>query len=224
MAATKISRVFSAIQPTGIPHLGNYLGTLSNWARLQDQLVPPPLAPKPSGAEASSHPLLYAIADLHSYTLPQDPRTIAKQTLAMVASIIACGVDPNRCVLFRQSAIPCHAELAWLLNCITPVGWLHRMTQWKTKMQTRAQPTDVGTERAQSGFEAASDPSTATSKLCLGLFAYPVLQAADIILYRASHVPIGEDQKQHLELTRDIAEMANRQYKTKFFVLPEVLM
>ncbi|KAJ1921746.1 Tryptophan--tRNA ligase, mitochondrial [Mycoemilia scoparia] len=220
--ATKITRIFSGIQPTGIPHLGNYLGTLSNWARLQDQLTrQTPSEDCATNAVQARDKVIYSIADLHAFTVPQPPKAVLKNTLDMTASIIACGVDPERCVLFRQSAVPLHTELAWMLNCITPVGWLHKMTQWKTKLQNK-NPSDHGT--ASSGIDAASDPNSETSKLRLGLFAYPVLQAADILLYSASHVPVGEDQKQHIELTRDIADMANRHFKTKLFQLPDVLM
>ncbi|MBU6507849.1 MAG: tryptophan--tRNA ligase, partial [Alphaproteobacteria bacterium] len=140
---------------------------------------------------------IFCIVDLHALTLPQDPQELRAQTREVTAAYIAAGIDPERCVIFNQSTVPGHAELAWLLGCLTPLGWLNRMTQFKEK---------AGKHREEAG---------------LGLYSYPVLMAADILLYKATHVPVGEDQKQHLELARDIAGAFNRRYGVEFFPLPE---
>jgi tryptophanyl-tRNA synthetase len=173
-------RVFSGVQPTGNLHLGNYLGAIRNWVPLQDQ------------AET-----IFCIVDLHAITQPQDPAQLRAQTREVTAAYIAAGIDPERSIIFNQSAVAGHSELAWLLGCYTPLGWLNRMTQFKEK---------AGKQRDNAG---------------LGLYAYPVLMAADILLYKGTHVPVGEDQKQHLELARDIAGAFNRRYEVEFFPLPE---
>ena len=175
--------IFSGIQPTGNLHLGNYLGAIRNWVRLQHD-----------------YDCIFCIVDLHALTLPQDPVQLQGQTREVTAAYIAAGIDPERCIIFNQSMVPGHAELAWLLGCLTPLGWLNRMTQFKEK---------AGKQREKAG---------------LGLYAYPVLMAADILLYKATHVPVGEDQKQHLELARDIAGAFNRRYDVDFFPLPEPLI
>jgi tryptophanyl-tRNA synthetase len=175
--------IFSGIQPTGTLHLGNYLGAIRNWVGMQRQ--------------ASS---LFCIVDMHAITIPQDPSTLRAHNLLTAATYIACGIDPKVSSIFIQSHVPEHTELAWILSCMTPLGWLNRMTQFKEKS---------GKHREQAG---------------LGLYAYPVLMAADILLYHASHVPVGEDQKQHLELTRDIALMFNRTYGQEYFKLPEPII
>ncbi len=164
-------RIVSGIQPTGNLHLGNYLGAIRNWVRMQDENAP--------------DTCLYFLADLHALSQPHDPAQLAASTLEMVAALVACGVDPDRSVLFNQAQVPAHAELQWLLNGTARMGWLGRMTQFKDKS---------GKNR-----EGAS----------VALFTYPVLQAADVLLYQATHVPVGEDQKQHLELARDIAQKFN---------------
>jgi tryptophanyl-tRNA synthetase len=174
------NRIFSGIQPTGNFHLGNYLGALRNWVKLQ-----------------SDFDCIFCIVDLHALTQPQDPALLRAQTREVTAAYIAAGIDVERCIIFNQSTVSAHAELGWLLGCMTPLGWLNRMTQFKEK---------AGKQREMAG---------------LGLFAYPVLMAADILLYKATHVPVGEDQKQHLELARDIAGAFNRQYGSEFFPLPE---
>ena len=174
------TRVFSGVQPTGNLHLGNYLGAIRNWVPLQQQ------------AET-----IFCIVDLHAITVPQDPAQLRAQTREVTAAYIAAGIDPARSIIFNQSAVAGHSELAWLLGCFTPLGWLNRMTQFKEK---------AGKQRENAG---------------LGLYAYPVLMAADILLYKGTHVPVGEDQKQHLELARDIAGAFNRQYGREFFPLPE---
>ncbi|MCB2062825.1 MAG: tryptophan--tRNA ligase, partial [Novosphingobium sp.] len=164
-------RIVSGIQPTGNLHLGNYLGAIRNWVRMQD--------------EHEAGTCLYFLADLHAISLPHDPAQLTQSTLEMVAALVACGVDPDRSVLFNQAQVPAHAELQWLLNGTARMGWLNRMTQFKDKS---------GKNR-----EGAS----------IALFTYPVLQAADVLLYQATHVPVGEDQKQHLELARDVAQKFN---------------
>jgi tryptophanyl-tRNA synthetase len=173
-------RVVSGIQPTGDLHLGNLLGAILRWVRMQDEAQ-----------------CLYFLADLHALTIEVDPPQLAASIREMAAALIASGIDPDKSIIFRQSAIPAHAELAWILQGTARMGWLNRMTQWKDK---------AGKDR-----EGKS----------VGLFTYPVLQAADILLYRATHVPVGEDQKQHVELTRDIALKFNNDFDVELFVPPE---
>jgi len=175
-----MNRIFSGIQPTGNLHLGNYLGAIRNWVALQHD-----------------YECIFCIVDLHALTQPQDPGELRAATREVTAAYIAAGIDPGRCIIFNQSMVSAHAELAWLLGCLTPLGWLNRMTQFKEK---------AGKQRENAG---------------LGLYAYPVLMAADILLYQATHVPVGEDQKQHVELARDIAGAFNRRYECDFFPLPE---
>ncbi|CCA69031.1 probable tryptophanyl-tRNA synthetase, mitochondrial [Serendipita indica DSM 11827] len=184
--------VFSGIQPTGVPHLGNYFGALSQWVEMQN-------SPEPQT-------LLYSVVGLHALTMPQDAKKLREDRLNTLASILAVGVDPKKAVLFFQEDVPHHAELAWLLNCMVNIGRLKRMTTWKSKLQIQ-QNLDVDTEVDESGLN-------------LGLFTYPVLQAADVLLYRTTHVPVGEDQRQHLELARELAQKVNRVMKTDFFPLP----
>jgi tryptophanyl-tRNA synthetase len=174
------NRIFSGVQPTGSLHLGNYLGAIRNWARLQDEF------------EA-----IYCVVDLHAVTAPHDPKELSRATREVTAGLIASGIDPARSIIFNQSMVPEHAELSWLFNCVARLGWLNRMTQFKEK---------AGKNRDQAS---------------VGLYAYPVLMAADILAYKATHVPVGEDQKQHLELTRDIAQSFNSTYGVDFFPLPE---
>jgi tryptophanyl-tRNA synthetase len=175
-----MNRIFSGIQPTGNLHLGNYLGAIRNWVALQHD-----------------YECIFCIVDLHALTQPQDPDELRAATREVTAAYIAAGIDSGRCIIFNQSMVSAHAELAWLLGCLTPLGWLNRMTQFKEK---------AGKQRENAG---------------LGLYAYPVLMAADILLYKATHVPVGEDQKQHVELARDIAGAFNRRYERDFFPLPE---
>jgi tryptophanyl-tRNA synthetase len=175
-----MNRIFSGIQPTGNLHLGNYLGAIRNWVVLQHE-----------------YECIFCIVDLHALTQPQDPTELRTSTREVTAAYIAAGIDPDRCTIFNQSMVSAHTELAWLLGCLTPLGWLNRMTQFKEK---------AGRNRDMAG---------------LGLYAYPVLMAADILVYKATHVPVGEDQKQHLELARDIAGAFNRRYECEFFPLPE---
>ncbi len=184
-------RIVSGIQPTGNLHLGNYLGAIRNWVRMQDD------------AAASGGESLYFLADLHAISMPHVPADLAASTREMVAALVACGIDPGRSVLFNQAQVPQHAELQWLLSGTARMGWLNRMTQWKDK--------------AGKNREGAS----------IALFTYPVLQAADVLLYQATHVPVGEDQKQHLELARDIAQKFNNDFASEdapVFTLPEPII
>lgn len=176
--------VFSGIQPTGIPHLGNYLGALRQWVRLQDEAAP-------------STTLLFSIVDLHAITVKQDPRALQQCRREMLASLLAVGLDPARCIIFAQSGVKQHAELMWILSCGASMGYLGRMTQWKSKMNLP---------------DNASPLAASKDQLKLGLFSYPVLQAADILLYNTTHVPVGEDQAQHLEFTRELAIGFNHLY------------
>lgn len=180
-----VARVLSGIQPTGVPHVGNYLGALRQWAALQRE----------EGAE-----LMYMVVDLHAMTVPFEPAALRRQSRQTAAALMACGVDPRRSALFKQSEVFQHAELNWVLGCFCSVGQMRRMTQFKDKSRD-----------SQSGAP-------------LGLFAYPVLQAADILLYRATHVPVGEDQRQHLELCRDVAQRVNDFAGEALFPPPEAYM
>ncbi|MBM3518183.1 MAG: tryptophan--tRNA ligase [Alphaproteobacteria bacterium] len=178
-----MNRIFSGVQPTGNLHLGNYLGAIRNWVRLQ-----------------ASHHCLYCVVDLHAITVPQDPVELRSSTREVAATLLAAGIDARSSIVFTQSQVAAHAELAWIFNCVARLGWLNRMTQFKEK--------------------AGKDRENAT----VGLYAYPTLMAADILLYHATHVPVGEDQKQHLELTRDIAQAFNSMYGVDFFPLVEPII
>ena len=174
-------RVFSGVQPSGDLHLGNYLGALKKFVDLQDEME-----------------CIYCIVDLHAITVWQDPKVLAEQTRHIAAAYLASGVDPSRAIVYNQSAVRAHSELAWYFNCVARVGWLNRMTQFKDKAGKNSE------------------------KMSVGLYDYPVLQAADILVFKATHVPVGEDQKQHLELTRDIAAKFNHDFKVpNFFPLCE---
>lgn len=177
-------RILSGVRPTGIIHLGNYLGAIHQWVKsLQNQDA------------TTDH--LFCIVDLHALTTLEDSKDLGANARLMAATYLACGLDPKKCHIFRQSDVPAHTELSWIFSCITPMGWLNRMTQFKDK--------------AGKNAESA----------CLGLYAYPVLMAADILLYRATHVPVGDDQKQHVELSRDIAGAFNRRFVCDYFQFPE---
>ncbi len=175
--------ILSGIQPTGQMHLGNYLGAIRNWVALQHE-----------------YECLFMLADMHAITVAQNPDELRQNVRQTAATYVACGIDPDKAGIFVQSHIPQHAELAWVFNCITPLGWLNRMTQFK--------------EKAGKNRDNAS----------LGLYGYPVLMAADILLYKADIVPVGDDQKQHLELARDIAGAFNRGYNCEYFTQPEPLI
>jgi tryptophanyl-tRNA synthetase len=183
-----MKRVVSGIQPTGNLHLGNYLGAIRNWVRMQDEVAK-------GGGDC-----FFFLADLHAITVHNDPAQLRANVRAMAAALIAAGVDPAKATLFNQAAVPAHAELCWLLNGTARIGWLNRMTQFK--------------EKSGKNREGAS----------VGLFAYPVLQAADVLVYGATHVPVGEDQKQHLELARDIAAKFNTDFGVDLFRLPDPII
>ncbi|XP_042587313.1 tryptophan--tRNA ligase, mitochondrial isoform X1 [Cyprinus carpio] len=176
------AQVFSGIQPTGVPHLGNYLGALESWVALQDKYST----------------VMYSIVDLHSITQPQDPQMLRENILDMAASLLACGIDPTRSILFQQSQVSEHAELSWILGCLTSMPRLRHLPQWKMKSKQKNEGS-------------------------VGLYTYPVLQAADILLYKSTHVPVGEDQIQHLELAQDLARIFNNQYG-EFFPEPRALL
>src|SRR5712671_4994718 len=171
-----MQRIFSGIQPSGIAHLGNYLGALRNWVALQH-----------------SHDCIYCVVDLHAITEWQDPKQLAQQTREMTAVLLACGIKPAKHILFLQSAVRAHVQLAWIFNCVARIGWLNRMTQFKDK--------------------AGKDRENASA----GLYVYPNLMAADIHAYHATRVPVGDDQRQHLELANDIAQKFNHDYSVDFF-------
>ncbi|KAI8921260.1 hypothetical protein DFJ77DRAFT_449154 [Powellomyces hirtus] len=221
--------VLSGIQPTAVPHLGNYLGALANWVRLQDDA-----AFRGGGDAANGSRVLYSIVDLHALTMPQDPATLRKNVKDMAACLLACGIDPKKSILFRQSKVPEHSELAWLLFCRTPMGWLSRMHQWKTKLQMIQQnnPDAPQTTAANATMNLISETTAdgeldraaddgALAGLNVGLFTYPVLQAADILIYRSTQVPIGEDQVQHMELAQMAARSFNAHYKKEVFPIPK---
>ena len=178
-----MSRIFSGVQPTGNLHLGNYLGAIRNFVGLQDD-----------------YECIYCAVDMHAITVWQEPEQLRKNIREVASAYLAAGVDPKQSIIFAQSNVHAHAELAWIFDCVARIGWLNRMTQFK--------------EKAGKNRENAS----------LGLYAYPSLMAADILTYKATHVPVGEDQKQHLELTRDIAQKFNNDYKTELFPLVEPII
>jgi len=179
-----MKRIFSGVQPTGNLHLGNYLGAIRNWVRLQ----------------ADFDDCLFCVVDLHAITVWQEPDALRANTRETAAAMIAAGVDSARNIIFNQSQVTAHAELAWIFNCVARLGWLERMTQFKEK---------AGKDKARAS---------------VGLYAYPNLMAADILAYKGTHVPVGEDQKQHLELARDIAAKFNHDYGTEFFPIVEPLI
>ncbi|KAJ1443505.1 hypothetical protein B484DRAFT_412555 [Ochromonadaceae sp. CCMP2298] len=184
--AARVKRVLSGVQPTGTLHLGNYLGAIRQWVKYQEQ-----------------YDNYFCVVDLHAITMPHDPKKLAKESLQAAAMYIACGIDPTKSKIFVQSHVTAHAELTWLLNCITPINWLERMIQYKEKAVKQGENVGVG------------------------LFDYPVLMAADILLYQTDLVPVGEDQRQHLELTRDISRRFNDQFckrKRRTFREPEALI
>ena len=179
-------KIFSGVQPTGNLHLGNYLGAIKNFTKLQNDI---------------ENSCIFCVVDLHSITVHQDPKQLKKNVRETVATFIACGIDPSKSIIFNQSSVPAHSEGAWILGCISRMGWLNRMTQFK--------------EKAGKDKEKAS----------IGLYVYPVLMAADILLYDTTHVPVGNDQKQHLELCRDIAQKFNNDFGKKDFLrVPEPLI
>jgi tryptophanyl-tRNA synthetase len=179
-----MNRIFSGVQPTGNLHLGNYLGAIRNWVQLQ-----------------RDYNSIFCVVDMHAITMPpHDPEVLRRATREVAAGMIAAGIDPEECIIFNQSAVPAHAELTWIFNCVARIGWLNRMTQFKEK--------------------AGKNRENAT----VGLYDYPVLMAADVLVYKGTHVPVGDDQKQHLELMRDIAQAFNSMYGVDFFPLPEPMI
>jgi tryptophanyl-tRNA synthetase len=178
-----MQRIFSGVQPTGNLHLGNYLGAIRNWVRLQHD-----------------YECIFCMVDMHAITLWQDPKDLLHNTREVAAGMIAAGVDSSKHILFNQSMVPAHAQLAWVFNCVARIGWLNRMTQFKDKAGKHKENASVG------------------------LYAYPNLMSADILIYKATHVPVGEDQKQHLELARDTAQKFNSDYGVEFFPLPEPII
>lgn len=176
-------RILSGVQPSGDLHLGNYLGAIKNFVSLQHE-----------------YECFFCVVDLHAITVWQDPQKLAQKTREVIAAFIASGIDPKKNILFNQSQVPQHTQLAWIFNCVARVGWLNRMTQFKDK--------------------AGKDKENVS----VGLFSYPTLMAADILIYLATHVPVGEDQKQHLEFTRDIAQKFNNDFKTNLFPITEPLI
>ncbi|MDA9071620.1 tryptophan--tRNA ligase [Candidatus Pelagibacter sp.] len=181
-----IKKIFSGVQPTGNLHLGNYLGAIKNFVELQNQ---------------KENECIFCVVDLHAITVKQDPKNLKKNIRETAATFIASGIDPNNSIIFNQSMVSAHSEAAWILSCISKIGWLNRMTQFKEK--------------------AGKDKE----KACIGLYSYPVLMAADILLYDATHVPVGDDQKQHLELCRDIAQKFNNDFiAPDFLKVPEPLI
>ena len=175
-----MGRVFSGVQPTGNLHLGNYLGAIKNFVSLQNE-----------------HECIYCVVDMHAITVKQDPKVLKNNILEVAASFIAAGINPEKSIIFAQSQVSAHAELAWIFNCVARLGWLNRMTQFK--------------EKAGKNRENAS----------AGLYTYPVLMAADILAYHATHVPVGDDQRQHLELARDIAQKFNNDFNLDYFPITE---
>ena len=179
-------KIFSGVQPTGNLHLGNYLGAIKNFVELQNE---------------KGNQCIFCVVDLHAITVKQDPKELKKNIRETTATFIACGIDPAKSIIFNQSMVPAHSEAAWILSCVSRIGWLDRMTQFKDK--------------------AGKDKEKAS----IGLYAYPILMAADILLYDATHVPVGDDQKQHLELCRDIAQKFNNDFDAEDFLkVPEPLI
>ena len=178
-----MQRIFSGVQPTGNLHLGNYLGAIRNWVRLQNE-----------------YECIFCIVDMHAITLWQDPKELTRNIREVTAGMIAAGVEASKHIVFNQSLVPAHAQLAWIFNCVARMGWLNRMTQFKDKAGKHKENASVG------------------------LFAYPNLMSADILAYKATHVPVGEDQKQHLELARDTAQKFNNDFGVEFFPQPEPII
>ena len=179
-------KIFSGVQPTGNLHLGNYLGAIKNFVKLNNEI---------------KNECVFCVVDLHAITVKQNPQELKDNIRETVATFIACGINPDKSIIFKQSAVSAHSEAAWLLSCVARMGWLNRMTQFKEK--------------------AGKDKE----KVSIGLYSYPILMAADILLYDTTHVPVGEDQKQHLELCRDIAQKFNNDYEINDFLkTPEPLI
>lgn len=203
-------RILSGVQPTGSLHLGNYLGAIKQWVEFQNTGKFFPGAQDENEVDGDNNNTIinenfFCVVDLHAITVPQDPSQLEESTLASAALYIASGIDPTKSKIFVQSHVSAHAELAWLLNCVTPMNWLERMIQYKDKAKKAAK---VAAEASDDGSASSSN----NSGVGVGLFTYPVLMAADILLYQADRVPVGEDQRQHLELARDIVRRFNSEY------------
>jgi len=194
MMASVPQRVFSGIQPTGIPHIGNYLGAIKNWIKIQNEAKPDDVT-------------IFSIVDLHSTTTHFDPVHRKRDIFEMVASLLACGINPEKSLLFQQSRVPCHTELSWVLGCMTMTQRLNSMHHWKTKKEVEEEVELVGKHSSNN----------------LGLYSYPVLMAADILLYKSTHVPVGDDQVQHMNLTRHLVQLFNNRY-TNTFPVPQTLV
>ncbi|EGV65982.1 Tryptophan--tRNA ligase, mitochondrial [Yamadazyma tenuis] len=192
------STVFSLIQPTGKIHLGNYLGAVSNWKDISQ------------ADEDPSTRYIFGTADLHALTSVKDQQVLKNARHEAIASLLATGISPERCIIYHQSSVPEHAQLSWVLTCLTSMGALNRMTQWKSKSKV-------------DEMSSISDLET-MGKTKAGVFTYPILQSADVLIYKSTHVPVGEDQAQHLELTRTIAQAFNSTYKTDFFPIPKSVL
>uniref|UniRef100_A0A8D1TBT9 Tryptophan--tRNA ligase, mitochondrial n=1 Tax=Sus scrofa TaxID=9823 RepID=A0A8D1TBT9_PIG len=194
-----VKRVFSGIQPTGIPHLGNYLGAIESWVKLQDE----------HGS------VLYSIADLHSITVPQDPAVLRQSILDMTAVLLACGINPEKSILFQQSQVSEHTQLSWILTCMIRLPRLQHLHQWKA--------LEILSVLAFLLHHALAKTDKEKQDGTMGLLSYPVLQAADILLYKSTHVPVGEDQVQHMELVQDLAQRFNKKYG-EFFPVPKSIL
>ncbi|KAK3368207.1 hypothetical protein B0H63DRAFT_72486 [Podospora didyma] len=186
--------IFSGIQPTGVPHLGNYLGAMQQWKRMQDE------------ADANTK-LIFSVVDLHAITVPREHGLLGPWKREMLAALLAIGLDPDRCVLFYQSTVPAHSELQWILSCTASTGYLSRMTQWKSKLSV-SEDADFMDNKVKKSLKH-------------GLFSYPILQAADILVHQATHVPVGDDQRQHLEFARECVVNFNTAYKGQHLVAPQ---
>ena len=197
-------RIFSGAQPTGQLHIGNYLGALKNWVALQDE-----------------YESFYCIVNLHAITLPQDPKVLRQKTLDLARIYLAAGVDPEKSTIFIQSDVPAHAELTWILSCVSRMGELERMTQFKDKSRLDKTREQIASGQPLNAADITQERSA--QRAGVGLFTYPVLMAADILLYQTHLVPIGQDQKQHLELTRDLATRFNRDFG-ETFVVPDAFI
>ncbi|KAI1334179.1 tryptophanyl-tRNA synthetase [Xylariaceae sp. FL0016] len=195
-AEDKNAVIFSGIQPTGVPHLGNYLGAMRQWRNLQD-------------TAGDGDKLLYSIVDWHAITMPQDAEILRQCRREMLAALLAIGLNPAKSTMFYQSSVMQHTELMWILSCTASMGYLSRMTQWKSKLSM--------------DNKAAQIDDITSQKLKLGLFSYPVLQAADILVHRATHVPVGDDQRQHLEFARECVTNFNHTYETDTLITPETI-
>lgn len=197
MVIPQDSTIFSLIQPTGQIHLGNYLGAIKNWKTISE-------------SDSPGSRYIFGIADLHAITIPKEPNLLRTYRQEAIASILSSGIDSEKAIVYHQSSVPEHAELNWILTCMTSMGALNRMTQWKLKSKESNTATI---------FDDAVLGKTKT-----GLFCYPILQAADILIFKSTHVPVGDDQSQHLELCRNIANSFNHSFKTNYFPLPKTLL